>query len=62
MIIISERRIRTKQKYIRYRECNRQMPCNRVRRCNKCNEEWFSNAREGYNNNDEDNEMQRIRE
>ena len=57
-----ERQRNVNKRYVRCKECNEQMPQNRTGICSKCNNNSISNSREGYNQNEGDNETQVLRE
>ena len=51
MIVNTRNRSRLEPRYIHCKRCNKQIPQNKTKMCNKCRNETVQNAREGYNNN-----------
>ena len=51
-----------KTKYIECRICKKQIPKNKINKCNICRNQSITRAREGINNNEGENEIQVLRE
>ena len=51
-----------KTKYIECRICKKQIPKNKINKCNICRNQSITRAREGINNNKGENEIQVLRE
>ena len=54
---IRRKQYKIKQNCIKCKVCNRQILKNKKKRCNKYNNEVINDVREGYNNDEEANEL-----